>query len=41
MTTGRPFLQPGDLVTATLSDLLGNSLGGLANPVVDEASEPA
>ena len=37
MTRGRPFLQPGDVVTATLTDLRGASLGGLANPVVDAA----
>ena len=37
MTKGRPFLQPGDLVTATLSDLRGVSLGGLANRVLDAA----
>jgi 2-keto-4-pentenoate hydratase/2-oxohepta-3-ene-1,7-dioic acid hydratase in catechol pathway len=35
MTTGRPFLQPGDLVTATLVDSRGLSLGGLANRIVE------
>jgi 2-keto-4-pentenoate hydratase/2-oxohepta-3-ene-1,7-dioic acid hydratase in catechol pathway len=35
MTTGRPFLQPGDLVTATLADSRGLSLGGLANRIVE------
>jgi 2-keto-4-pentenoate hydratase/2-oxohepta-3-ene-1,7-dioic acid hydratase in catechol pathway len=37
MTKGRPFLKPGDLVTATLAELDGISLGGLANPVIDAA----
>jgi 2-keto-4-pentenoate hydratase/2-oxohepta-3-ene-1,7-dioic acid hydratase in catechol pathway len=35
MSTGRPFLQPGDLVTATLADSRGLSLGGLANKIVE------
>ncbi len=35
MTKGRPFLQPGDIVTATLNDARGKSLGGLANKIVD------
>jgi 2-keto-4-pentenoate hydratase/2-oxohepta-3-ene-1,7-dioic acid hydratase in catechol pathway len=35
MSAGRPFLQPGDLVTATLSDSRGLSLGGLANRIVE------
>ncbi len=35
MTKGRPFLQPGDVVTATLRDGRGKSLGGLANRIVD------
>jgi 2-keto-4-pentenoate hydratase/2-oxohepta-3-ene-1,7-dioic acid hydratase in catechol pathway len=35
MTKGRPFLQPGDLVTATLSHANGTVLGSLANLVVD------
>ena len=34
MTKGRPFLQPGDVVTATLRDLrTGEDLGGHANPI--------
>ena len=37
MTKGRPFLEPGDLVTATLADGSGTLLGGLANRVVDAA----
>lgn len=37
MTKGRPFLQPGDVVTATLFDRRGHALGGLANRVVDAA----
>ena len=39
MSAGRPFLQPGDLVTATLADSRGLSLGGLANRIV-EAPHP-
>ena len=35
MTKGRPFLQPGDIVKATLADMRGRQLGGLANKVVD------
>jgi hypothetical protein len=35
MTAGRPFLQPGDVVTATLADSRGLSLGGLANKIVE------
>jgi 2-keto-4-pentenoate hydratase/2-oxohepta-3-ene-1,7-dioic acid hydratase in catechol pathway len=35
MSAGRPFLQPGDLVTATLADSRGLSLGGLANKIVE------
>ena len=37
MTKGRPFLRPGDLVTATLADSRGRRLGGLANRVVEGA----
>lgn len=36
MTKARPFLQPGDVVTATLADSGGRALGGLANRVVDQ-----
>jgi 2-keto-4-pentenoate hydratase/2-oxohepta-3-ene-1,7-dioic acid hydratase in catechol pathway len=39
MSAGRPFLRPGDLVTATLADSRGLSLGGLANKIV-EAPHP-
>ena len=34
MTKGRPFLQPGDVVTATLADRRGKGYGGLANTIV-------
>jgi len=37
MTKGRPFLEPGDVVTATLADSRGLRLGGLANRVVQGA----
>jgi len=37
MTKGRPFLEPGDVVTATLADSRGLRLGGLANRVVEGA----
>jgi 2-keto-4-pentenoate hydratase/2-oxohepta-3-ene-1,7-dioic acid hydratase in catechol pathway len=37
MTKGRPFLEPGDMVTATLADSRGHNLGGLANRVVEGA----
>ena len=37
MTKGRPFLEPGDLVTASLADSRGLRLGGLANRVVQGA----
>ncbi len=37
MTAGRPFLKPGDVVTATLVQAGGQSLGGLANTVADPA----
>jgi 2-keto-4-pentenoate hydratase/2-oxohepta-3-ene-1,7-dioic acid hydratase in catechol pathway len=37
MTKGRPFLEPGDMVTATLADSRGHRLGGLANRVVEGA----
>ena len=37
MTKGRPFLEPGDVVTATLADSRGHRLGGLANRVVEGA----
>lgn len=34
MAQGRPFLQPGDVVRATMRDIrTGEQLGGLANPV--------
>ncbi|MDR7156689.1 2-keto-4-pentenoate hydratase/2-oxohepta-3-ene-1,7-dioic acid hydratase in catechol pathway [Sphingobium xenophagum] len=35
MVKGRAFLQPGDIVTATLTGADGKSLGGLANRIVD------
>lgn len=35
MSKGRPFLQPGDVVTATLADKRGRQLGGLSNKVAD------
>ncbi|WP_176594227.1 fumarylacetoacetate hydrolase family protein [Sphingobium sp. EM0848] len=35
MTKGRPFLQPGDIVTATLADNRGLALVGIANRIVD------
>lgn len=36
MTKSRPFLQPGDIVTATLADNQGQALGGIANRIVDQ-----
>jgi len=33
---GRPFLRPGNVVTATMTGPKGFNLGGLANPVQDE-----
>lgn len=35
MTKGRPFLQPGDMVSATLVDTRGRKLGGLNNKIAD------
>jgi len=36
MAAFRPFLKPGDVVTATLHDLAsGTSLGGLENHITD------
>jgi 2-keto-4-pentenoate hydratase/2-oxohepta-3-ene-1,7-dioic acid hydratase in catechol pathway len=37
LSKGRPFLQPGDMVIATLKDGRGRSLGGLANRIADAA----
>lgn len=34
MTKARPFLQPGDIVSATLADIRGRQLGGLHNKIV-------